>query len=279
MKRNRVDLICEQCGQPFWVHNFRRDKARFCSRTCHYKWRKGRTINNFIVLPINDIVAAYRQGESAASLAQEYGVSIWTIYNRLRKSDVELRGPTGENLNDPKTRQALIEWLQQRTGSDHPNYKDLPIEEIGKRYAAGESSEHIAKDYGVDLATILHRVREAGIPVRPAGYVERRECPDGHIADSGYEYEVDKWLSEHSIEHQVHPRVPWWNGGKSPQRADFRVGDIFIEVWGIRNSKRYNRCRREKIAHYKECGTKLIEIFPHHIIDGDMSPLQVLFAP
>lgn len=131
----------------------------------------------------------------------------------------------------------------------------------------------------MDLATILSRVREAGVRVRPAGYTGRLKCPDGHIVDSRYEYEVDQWLCEHSIEHSTHPPVPWWNGGKNPKRADFLVGDFYVEIWGLAGRESYDKRRQAKIASYKEHGTKLIQLFPHHIIDSDWSPLQVLLAP
>jgi len=231
-----------------------------------------------IDLPIKEIIAAYESGTSGITLADQYHVSTATLYDRLRKADIELRVQTGDNMKTREARQASSERQSKRIGVLHPHYLDLPTDAIAERYKSRESTEQIAQDYGVCVGTILRRVRAAGVPVRSPGFVDRRECPDGHIADSYYEYEVDKWLSEHLIEHDIHPPVPWWEGGKSPQRADFRVQDIYIEVWGIKRNKHYNRRRQDKIAHYQDCGIELIEIFPHHVIDGDLLPLQALLA-
>ncbi|MCA1666938.1 MAG: hypothetical protein LC793_05945 [Thermomicrobia bacterium] len=41
------------------------------------------------------------------------------------------------------------------------------MEEIITRYEAGETSYQIAPDYGVYYITILNRLREAGVKVRP----------------------------------------------------------------------------------------------------------------
>jgi DNA-binding CsgD family transcriptional regulator len=45
---------------------------------------------------------------------------------------------------------------------------DLPMEEIANRYRAGESCSEIAKDYGIPPERIRRRLRDEGVPRRPA---------------------------------------------------------------------------------------------------------------
>ncbi len=34
-----IKRICLHCGQPFYVHNYRADSAKFCSRACYADFR------------------------------------------------------------------------------------------------------------------------------------------------------------------------------------------------------------------------------------------------
>lgn len=206
-------------------------------------------------------------------LAAKYGYSVATIMTALHRSGVHIKR-FNDNLTKPavraKARLKNIERLKKRR-------LDLPSEKICEAYQGGESAERIAAYYKCSISAVLTRIREAGIEIRRQGYAtaNRVVCSDGHIADSGWESQVDEWFTANRIVHEIHPRTPWYTP-TARSYGDFLVGEIFIEVWGITGSLRYEEKRLKKIALYREYGVTLIEIFPHHILDRDFSPLEIL---
>ena len=54
--------------------------------------------------------------------------------------------------------------------------KEYYIEEIVKRYAAGESASELGKAYGVSLGSILNYLRSAGAPIRSRGGNHSAKC-------------------------------------------------------------------------------------------------------
>ena len=50
-----------------------------------------------------------------------------------------------------------------------PMWIELPVDEVAVRYEAGESIWTLGTAYGVDQKTIRHRLRAAGIKLRPPG--------------------------------------------------------------------------------------------------------------
>ena len=101
-----------------------------------------------VKLPVGEIVARYKSGESARTLGKAYGVSDATIVQRLRASGCPVR-----NLKESREVQAL----------------KLPVGEIVARYKAGESAEKLGEAYGVSRETILCRLRKSGCPIRKVG--------------------------------------------------------------------------------------------------------------
>ena len=273
MRKDRVTLICSWCNTPFDVQRHRAELARFCSHACYSEWRRGKVFQD---IPHGDhVVAAYLAGNSATAIADEIGMTAAGVLYRLKKAGIEIR-PNGANLQLPE---AIEASKKARQAIGHPpNFIELPIDVIVSRYKSGESAESIGVSLGVALSVILNRLRGAGVKIRRAGFSRRRKCPDGHIVDSQWEYAVDRWLSERNIPHEVHPVVPWYVSGKSPERADFLVGNTYIEIWGIIGNEKYNAKRLSKTANYAKCGTPLIEVFPHHILSGDFSPLASLIS-
>lgn len=51
---------------------------------------------------------------------------------------------------------------------------------------------------------------------------------DGHKLESKYEKIIDDTLYERGIHHDAHEKIPGSN-----YRCDFKVGDVFVEVWGL----------------------------------------------
>lgn len=269
----RVQVICDECEKVEFVHPYRAKTYKFCSYLCMGLSNRGEPSTTRIDLPIDDIVATYKSGVTQTALAEQHGVSIVTISSRLKEAGVEKRKPTGANLRDPETTEKCRQSTKARTGKNHPHFIDLPIDDIAIEYIEGMSSALLGKKYDVARPTILRKLRAAGVEIRKSGFQPPRQCTDGHIVSSTLEQAIDEWLTEHDIEHDVHPPCPWPSKGRGSSRADFLVSDTYIEVWGVESNARYDVRRLEKLALYKESNAKLIEIYPHHILNKDYSPL------
>jgi hypothetical protein len=279
-----VIKTCEVCGEEFRVMLSTLKTpgyvARFCGRACSGKWRKGKNFAKpsaaAVKLPsLDEIGAAYTSGQSMQQIANTYGVSIQAVVVRLDKIGIQRRPPTGASLRTPEAQ--ANKRTNQAKGKSHPLYKDVPIENLIEGYKEGKSLSELQQLYGLSEAGIARRLKQNGVTMRRPGFSRYRKCSDGHIVQSQWEQAVDEWLTKHGLNHTIHPVCPW---SKWPNRqlGDFLVGGTFIEVWGVIGNTKYNARRREKIEKYRNAGVPLIQVFPHHILDGDYSPLEVLLG-
>lgn len=166
-------------------------------------------------------------------------------------------------------------WATRRKG----HAPDLPSpKEAAARYLAGESMYSIGKSCGVSEIPIKRILTEAGVEFRKDGWKggKRYPCKDGHEARSLYEQRVDDWLHDHGLEHEVEPAYPW----DRRYRADFRVGDTYIEVWGVTDNEKYQDRKRMKIERCKAESIPLIQINHWQFAKGRRwwRPLQQLTA-
>lgn len=240
-------------------------------------WKPANPNPRRLTIPDQQLADEYRAGMNGPQLAAKYGYSVATIMTALHRSGIHVKR-FNDNLIDPVVRAKAQSTNTKRLRNNNPNARyDLPSEQICKAYQCGESAERIAAYYKCSIDAVLSRVRAAGIEVRRRGYAtaNRVVCSDGHIADSGWESQIDEWLTANAIVHEIHPRTPWYTP-TARSFGDFRVGDIFIEVWGIVGSLRYEGKRAQKLTLYRQYGIELIQIFPHHILDRDFTPLGIL---
>lgn len=94
---------------------------------------------------------------------------------------------------------------------------------------------------------------------------------DGHECHSLDEQQIDNWLTDHSIEHErepIYPAHPILNpSGK--RRSDWRVGDIYIEYFGLTGEKTYDNKTDEKIMLVKQLGLTMLPIYPSDMVRLD----------
>jgi hypothetical protein len=92
------------------------------------------------------------------------------------------------------------------------------------------------------------------------------------VCDSLAERVVDDWLHAKGIEHEKSPAYPdavCANLGMRA-RADWRVGDSYIEYFGLMFRDDYARRAERKISECMRCGIPLVPLYP-----GDEFGLQV----
>jgi hypothetical protein len=85
---------------------------------------------------------------------------------------------------------------------------------------------------------------------------------DGHVCRSLQEKFIDDWLYEYGIKHETEPVYPYHiELNKNSMRADFKVGDTWIEYFGL-TTKKYKEKMDKKRELAKLESIHLIELFP-----------------
>jgi lambda repressor-like predicted transcriptional regulator len=107
-------------------------------------------------IPATDLGDLYAAGQTLAQIAGKYGVSRWTVSDRLRSIGVPRRPPA---------------WMQRRQPTP------LPLAEAAALYEDGESLAVLAGRYQVSASTVWSRLAEAGVTLRPPGGHNRIPLP------------------------------------------------------------------------------------------------------
>lgn len=137
-------------------------------------------------IDLDDLVQRYMAGETHKALAARYGVSVTTIYWKLRDNAVPLRGPQRRVLPQSAiiayengvplaqiqadlgiNRHALMHALRK---ASVPVRKKgdwtIDTERIIGRYQAGESVTRIANTLGISNSAVVDRLKAHGISTR-----------------------------------------------------------------------------------------------------------------
>lgn len=86
------------------------------------------------------------------------------------------------------------------------------------------------------------------------GFVVTWRANDNHVLDSPAEKIFDNALTIADLTHSVHTRIP-----SSQMLCDFRVGDVYVEIWG-RKDPDYRERKRRKEELYKQQKLKLVTL-------------------
>lgn len=90
---------------------------------------------------------------------------------------------------------------------------------------------------------------------------------DGHQCHSIDEQTIDNWLHSNKIKHSREPLYPQHDllNFHGKRRADWKVGDTFIEYFGLVGNKDYDKKTHEKIMLASINHIPLIELYPNDI--------------
>lgn len=94
----------------------------------------------------------------------------------------------------------------------------------------------------------------------PARKPAKLRCADGHRVRSKPERAIDDWLHANGVLHELEPRL-------KGMRPDWRVGNVYIEMWGLKGQQGYEVRREQKLALYRKRRLKLVELFPEDVED------------
>ena len=290
-EKRYVENICERCGETYSIIQNNASKQRFCSRKCMAKSRETNiTKKELYQLYFNDRIPLYKIGE-------KFGVSKTSIMRAMKRYGLESRAanetrmpegyeqPSKEILNelywvewlsyesigkklnvDPAN---IPRWLKQNDIKTRTNaetrlgkvFVEPTKEELIDLYINQElPTAEIGKIFGCGSGSISRRLYQNGIEVRPNIFNGKHflRCEDGHEVRSYYEKSFDNLLYRNDIGHEYEPRIPF----DKRYASDFIVGDVYVEIWGVQNNKKYEDRRIKKTKLYKDNGLKLLEIYP-----------------
>ncbi|HUW14057.1 MAG TPA: hypothetical protein VM537_30310, partial [Anaerolineae bacterium] len=100
--------------------------------------------------------------------------------------------------------------------------------------------------------------------VHPTARGVRCLATDGHVCHSLDEQRIDNWLSANHLSHQREPQYaphPTLNAS-GRRRADWKVGDTFIEYFGLVGDVDYERKMDEKMMLSAKLQIDMVAIYP-----------------
>lgn len=136
--------------------------------------------------------------------------------------------------------------------------------------------DHVKAKYGSWFKALAEtRALPNGVLITARGV--RCLAQDGHACHSLDEQHIDDWLSTHGLDHErepIYPSHPVFNpAGK--RRADWKVGDIFVEYFGLVGDPSYEKKMDEKILLAQYLKIDMIAVYPSDLgnIDGRLGHL------
>ena len=249
-----VRVKCAFCGKEI-VRLKRKDGMYFCDMKCA-SLHSGRAVK----LTCETCGKQYTRKRSVL----DYG---WGKY--CSKICADKAKKIDHYLTCPRCGKVFIgdkdNWMKQKYCSKECMKEAfrIPIDKglLTKLYVEEElTSREIEQIIGRSKKVVLDYLKYYGIDVRPDGIKsrERIKCKDGHLVRSYYERAFDNLLFKNGIKHEYDYRLPF----NKRCMADFKVDDVYIEIWGMMSDANYRERQEKKKLLYKKNGCKLLDVYP-----------------
>ena len=186
---------------------------------------------------------------------------------------IELKKPDKENLLD------LVKKFVDVLGSAPPD-GITPIDPRVNFFISHEKQIEVTDAYcemgGISYAKyILQKswfsiMNDAGcLPdgtLELSSYGTKCISKDGHECRSIAERIIDDYLFENNIKHETEPSYPKHNKfNKTKMKADWKVGDRYVEYFGLAGNSDYDKKTLKKYELAKNLDIKIIGIYPEDI--------------
>jgi hypothetical protein len=164
--------------------------------------------------------------------------------------------------------QALQQIPHQGFGEGIDDFQDMDFEQrlaVLRVLQRKPSVRRVKALFGSWLQALI----QAGVLDEDARRISRGiQCvaKDGHVCFSLGEKAIDDFLHAHDITHNREPSYPEFN-----YRADFAVGSILIEYFGLQGGPDYDKKIEEKQKICKNHNVGLISVYP-----GDLANIARL---
>lgn len=155
--------------------------------------------------------------------------------------------------------------------SDFEGIDDKTRLEIMKLLKTKPSTKRVKEVYGSWLNALI----QAGIledGTRRTSRGTQTIAQDGHVCLSLGEKTIDDYMYERNVAHEKEPHYPEGN-----YRADFQIGDTFIEYFGLKGNPEYDQKTKLKQELCKKYGIQLISIYPADLVS--IKRLEKKLAP
>lgn len=126
------------------------------------------------------------------------------------------------------------------------------------------------KCYDAVFGSWLEALHAAGIlegPYRETNRGVHCMASDGHLCYSLAEKMIDDWLTDQGIPHEREPKYPR-DIDLNPQgtlRADWKVGEAYIEYFGLAGNEKYDEKTAKKIKLAQKANLILISLYQHEL--------------
>lgn len=280
---SKVTLECEHCGGDYEHRADRADRSSYCSEKCtRFGKRNGMMklcleCGGWFYVPMslrdqkccdNDCKGSYMEvgRDYCKRCGKQLSLNHETGYCRecFHEAHWEDKGGRPECRNCGRTikgnrhgvsHRSFCKWgcyTEWQTGRPRPEMRDREIRECDQ---CGGPYEVIPSS---DQQYCGHTCSMIAVPRLPT---DSYECDDGHIVRSQGERKIDNWLHENDIPHEYEPPVA------DRFCADWKVGDTYIEFWGMVGIDEYEERMETKKATYDEEGLELVEVYPWDLDD------------
>ena len=183
----------------------------------------------------NHAIKLYLSGKSIKQIAIMLGTSAWPVANAVKKAGVS------RTLSEARMNHFA------KGGVPSVERKDIPVDEIVRRYESGESANALAHAFGASHQAIRERLQVAGVayrsvaeaaPFRDYREMTARAAKTRTRKIGRGEKQLFKWLTERG--ERPDPQCP-----VGPYNIDIAVGRIAVEVETVNvNPFAYPRMRK-----------------------------------
>lgn len=261
--------------RAYFVFNKEVGYHSFCSRKCNYKSRmRGRILScenpkcnkKFYRAP-NDILSYNYCSKSCAAIVNNQKCPKWPKrYCVSCKKEFKNR--------DSRYCSSKCGWLAHRAHHP-PKYTGEEIQKAIKQLSEILGRSPSRRELGKMSYVAIRLFGSWNKTIVAAGLQPHRshdnrmykrintKANDGHVCDSISEALIDNWLFQNQIEHERSVKYP-----SSNHEVDWLIKgkSIFLEYFGLaKDSPRYDRNIRKKVALCKKEKIKLIAIYPQDL--------------
>jgi predicted transcriptional regulator len=146
----------------------------------------------------------------------------------------------------------------EKHNSGNREITEKVVDDIIDMYKSGMTQKEISDNLEVDQTTVSYWLGEEDVEIRnKAGFGSVNMTERGEEVKSTYEKEVADKLYNNEVNYQYEKKL-----SEIDYIPDFVVNGDIVEVWGIKNDKRYDSRRKDKVSTYQDLGYNVFSVFP-----------------
>jgi len=182
------------------------------------------------------------------------------------------------NINEKKALELLVNFCKIIDGTpsvddwNYPTYTPDNVKELHDIWVNSPNSDYYKSIFG-DFRGAL--IKAKLIPENTINSKFGIMCiaKDGHFCRSMAEQKIDNWLFNNNINHEIEPFYPKHEefNKNGRMRADWKIGDKYIEYFGLPEDKKYAEKMQKKRNLAKILNLELVELFYEDLFDINKS--------